>query len=179
MPKNDSKHSHADAKHLRWEVPEYHQPQRSRNWYIAAGVLAFICLFFSFFAIRSWRLVPLGLSSNFLFALIVIIAAIIMIINASEPPLMIRIELGPDGVKVGQKFYDYDDFKNFAVLYKPKQSVKNLYFEYKSSVRPRLSLPLRRLDALLVRNFLIKYLTEDLDRTEMPLSEQLTKLLKL
>ena len=167
------------AKYLTWEVPEYRTPQRSRNWYIAAGIFVIICLFFCFFALRDWHLIFLGVTSNFLFALILILAAIVMVINESRPPFMIKIELGPEGVKVGQKFHDYDEFKNFAVLYKPKQSVKNLYFEYKGVARQRLSLPLRRLDALDVRNFLVKYLDENLDRTDLPLSEQLTKLLKL
>jgi len=46
-------------------------------------------------------------------------------------------------------------------------------------MHPRLSVPLRRMDALTVRNFLVRYLDEDLTRTVPPLSEQLTKLLKL
>ena len=96
-----------------------------------------------------------------------------------RPPEMINFELGPEGIKIGGKFYDYDDIKNFCVLYKPKQSIKQLYFEFKSSARQRLSIPLRRMDALTVRNFLVRYLDEDLERTNKPLSEQLTKLLKL
>ncbi|MFA5109364.1 MAG: hypothetical protein WC458_02380 [Patescibacteria group bacterium] len=171
--------SQNNASYLRWSVPEYRSPKRSRNWYLIASIFILICLFFCFFTFRAWHLVFLGLSANFLFALIIIIAAIIMIINENRPPLMVDIELGPEGVKIGQKFYDYDAFKNFSVLYKPKQSVKNLYLEFKGSVRPRLSIPLRRLEALNVRNFLIKYLEEDLERTDIPLSEQLTKLLKL
>ncbi len=93
--------------------------------------------------------------------------------------MMINFELGPEGIKIGSKFYDYDDIANFCVLYKPKQSIKKLYFEFKTSTRPRLSIPLRRMDALTVRNFLIRYLDEDLERNNEPLSEQLTKLLKL
>ena len=171
--------STTNSQYLKWTVPEYHQPERGRNWYIIAGIFVFICLFFSFFTISNWHLVWLGLSANFLFTLIIIIAAMIMIINDSQTPDQVNVELGPEGVKVGSDFYDYDVLKNFSVLYKPKQSLKTLYFEYKNSMHLRLSLPLRRLDALTVRNFLIKYLDEDLDRTEMPLSEQLTKLLKL
>jgi hypothetical protein len=167
------------AQYLRWSVPEYKKHDRGRNWYIIAGVFVLFCLFFSFFAFQSWRLVFLGLSSNFLFALIIVLVTMVMIINDSQPPLMVDIELGPEGVKVGQQFYDYDDLKNFAVLYKPKQSLKNLYFDFKASMHPRLSIPLRRMDALTVRNFLVRYLTENLDRTDPPLSEQLTKLLKL
>jgi len=168
-----------NGQYLKWEVPEYRRPERSRRWYITAGALMIVLLFFCFFGFTGWRPTFLGLSSNFLFALFIIMAAIVVLINDSRPSLMVDVEMGPEGVRVGQRFYDYSEFKNFAVLYKPKQSVKQLYFEYKAGLRPRLSLPLRRLEALTVRNFLVKYLDEDLDRTETPLSEQLTKLLKL
>ncbi|MFA5154903.1 MAG: hypothetical protein WC453_00555 [Patescibacteria group bacterium] len=172
MPENQ-------AIYLRWPVPEYKKHDRSRNWYIITAVLAVLLLFFSFFSFSGWRLVFLGLNSNFLFALIIVLSAIVMIINDSQKPTQVGFELGPEGVKIGRNFYDYDEFKNFSVLYKPKDSIKNLYLEYKNSMRPRLSVPLRRMDALTVRNFLVRYLDEDLDRTVPPLSEQLTKLLKL
>jgi hypothetical protein len=166
--------------YLRWQVPEYKKHDRSRNWYIIASLFALVCLFFCFFTFTNWHTITfLGVSSNFLFALIIIMAAIVMIINDSQKAPLVDIELGPEGVKIGAKFYDYDDLKNFAVIYKPKQSLKNLYFEFKGSLHPRLSIPLRRLDALTVRNFLIRFLNEDLERTDAPLSEQLTKLLKL
>jgi len=172
MPQNEQKY-------LKWSVPEYRKPERSRAWYIVITIFVAICLFFCFFTIRDWQLVFLGISSNFLFALIIIIAVIIMIINEGQPTLMVSVELGPEGVRLGSKFYDYDSLKHFSVIYKPKQSIKNLYLEFKNSLRPRLSIPLRRLEALTVRNFLVKYLDEDLERTDPPLSEQLTKLLKL
>jgi len=165
--------------YLRWQVPEYRLPKRNRNWYIIAGIFVIICLFFCFFTIRGWHLIFLGLGSNFLFALIIILSIIIMIINGKRSPLMIDFELGPEGVKIGRRFYDYDDFKNFSVIYKPKQGVKNLYLEHKASLSQRLSIPLRSQDALTIRNFLVRYLDEDLERTDIPLSEQLTKLLKL
>lgn len=168
-----------NQKYLHWQVPEYRIPQRNRTWYIIATLFLLICIFFSFFAISNWQIVFLGYNSNFLFVLILIVSAAIMYTNERREPLMINFELGPEGIKIGSKFYDYDDIKNFSVLYKPKQSLKNLYFEFKTSARPRLSIPLRRMDALTVRNFLIRYIDEDLERNNAPLSEQLTKLLKL
>ena len=168
-----------NPKYLHWQVPEYRIPDRDRNWYILAAAFFIICVFFSFFTIAKWHLVFLGYKSNFLFVLILIMAAIIMYIHEKRPPLMVNFEIGPEGVKIGSRFYDYDDLKNFCVLYKPKESVKNLYIEFKNTARPRLSIPLRRMDALSVRNFLVRYLDEDLERTNIPLSEQLTKLLKL
>lgn len=166
-------------KRLKWQVPEYRVPERPRSWYTVALILLTIAIFFSFFAIRNWHLVFLGAESNFLFAIILALAVTITILNENRPPIIVNIILDPEGIKVGSKFYDYDEFKHFSVIYKPKQSLKSLYLEFKSGLRPRLSIPLRSLDALTIRNYLIKYLDEDLERTDAPLSEQLTKLLKL
>ena len=171
--------SQKNPNYLRWQVPEYRVPQRSQTWYIFAGIFIFLCIFFSLFTISKWKLQFLGYRSNFLFILIIVLSAVIMYLYEKQPAAMVEVELGPEGVKIGEKFYDYDEIKNFCVLYKPKQSIKQLYFEFKRPTKQRLSLPLRRIDALTVRNFLVRYLDEDLERTNNPLSEQLTKLLKL
>ncbi len=165
--------------YLKWQVPEYYIPERSQRWYTLALIAIVLLLFFCFFTISNWRLVFLGYNSNFLFALILIMAAVITFLNENRPPLILTVELGTEGINIGSRFYDYDEFKNFCVLYKPKQSIKSLYLEFKNPIRPRLSIPLRRLDALTARNFLARFLDEDLERTHPPLSEQLTKLLKL
>jgi len=164
---------------IKWEVREFKKPERGRNWYIIAGALSFIAIFFSFFAIRDFKIIFLGANNNFLFTLIIILAFIIMILMESREPNMIRVKLDEEGLTLGSKFYDYDEFKEFCVLYKPKESIKNLYLEFKNQAKFRISLPLRSLDPLMVRNFLKKYVEEDLERTSQPLSEQLTKLLKL
>ena len=171
--------SENNLKNLKWQVPEYHTPERSRAWYIIAFAFIGFALFFCFFTITSWHLEFLGYNSNFLFALILIAAAVITLFNENRPPLIVDIELDSEGIRVGSKFYDYDEVKNFSVIYKPKQEIKVMYLEFKNSIRPRLSIPLHRMDALTVRNFLVRYLDEDLDRTNPPLSEQLTKLLRL
>jgi len=167
------------TQYLAWPVREFNKPERSRNWYIITGVIVFLLIFSSFFGFSGWRLVFLGSNSNFLFVLIIIMSSVIMFINHQREPLIVEVKLGPEGVRIGKNFYDYDVFKNFVVLYRPKEGIKNLYLEFKSFWRPRLSIPLRRMDAFTVRSFLIRYLEEDFERTETPLSEQLTKLLKL
>jgi hypothetical protein len=163
---------------LSWEIPEYKKIEKSKKWYIIVGLLIFLIIFFNFFTISQWRLVFLGPDSNYLFSLIIVIAFGIMLINESQEPMILKFSLTPEGVEVGKTFYDYDEFKHFYVIYKPKQSVKHLYLEF-NNIRPRLSIPLRRMDALTVRNYLLKYLDEDLERIDQPLSEQLTRILKL
>ncbi len=164
-----------------WEVPEFRKPNRGKSWYIIASIIAFLMIFFSFFTInlRPLSISFLGSNNNFLFAIIIILTIVIMVISESREPRMIKVKLDKEGLQLGEKFYDYDEFKNFCVLYKPKDSIKNLYFEFKNTAKFRLSIPLRSLDPLGVRNFVKRYVEEDLERTQPPISEQLTKLLKL
>jgi len=166
-------------KKLNWEVEEHSAPKRSMNWYIIASVILLLILFFCFFTIKSWHLVFLGASSNFLFAFILIVASAIMMVHERQTALKVKVELDVEGITVGYRFYDYDDIKTFSIIFKPKNEVKNLYLEFKNILKPRLSIPLEEMSVLEVRDFLLKYLDEDLDRTDPPVSEQLTKLLKL
>jgi hypothetical protein len=164
---------------IQWQVPEYKKPKRGKYWYLLAAIFVLICLFLSFFTISAWKIVFLGASSNFLFALIILISMAIMIVHDSQEPQMVTVKLDPEGIQIGRRFYDYDEIAKFCVLYKPRQSVKNLYLEFSNKMMPRLAVPLRRQDPLTVRNYLVRYLNEDLERIAPPLSEELTKLFKL
>ena len=152
---------------INWQVPEYERHERSKVWYINASIISLLLLLYCF------------LTGNFLFAMIIIIVAFVIILHDGRQPERVQISLTDEGVKVGKKFYDYDEIKDFSLVYKPRQEIKNLYFEFKNVIRPRLSIPLFDKNPLPIRNFLLKYLPEDLDRTDLPLSEALAKFFKL
>lgn len=168
------------VQYLSWQVPEYESKERDRIWYILAVLFLAVTLFFCFFEINHWKIVFLGANSNFIFALILILSAIIMIINDGQEAALVDFKIGPDGINIGRKFYDYDQLKHFSVIYKPELGIQHLYIEFKNSlIHPRLSLHLYEQDPITVRNYLLRYLDEDLERLGPPISEQLTKLLKL
>jgi len=152
---------------INWSIPEYDKHQRERNWYIISAIVGLIFLIYSFF------------SGNFLFAAIIIIGALVIIIHDGQEPMIIDFALTDEGLIVGKNFYDYDVIKDFSIVYKPNQNIKNLYFEFKNVVRPRLSIPLGGMNPLPIRENLLKYLPEDLERTDQPLSEALAKMFKL
>lgn len=152
---------------LGWEVPEYEQPPKSRTWYLAAGLAGLAGLIYALF------------TSNFLFALIIIIAAVILILTEGQEPQRVAISLTDEGLILGKRFYDYDEFKNFSIVYKPKQDVKNLYFEFHNFFRHRITIPLEDVNPVKVRDILADYLPEDTERTDPPLSEQLSRMLKI
>ena len=167
MPKNREKSKELEPENISWPVPEYDKHEKGGGWYIFYSLIAFLLILYSF------------LSGNFLFAVIIIIAAIVIVLRDGQEPDFVKISLTEEGIMVGRKFYDYDEFKNFSIVYKPKLEIKNLYFEFSNSLKPRLSIPLKKMNPLLIRKSLLRYLPEDLDRTDRPLSEELGKLFKL
>jgi len=150
-----------------WKVPEFEKHERTQVWYISAIVVALVMVGFAF-----W-------TRNYLFFGIVIIAAFVIILREGQEAADVEVSLTDEGLVIGKKFYDFDVLKNFAVVYKPKMGVKNLYFEFKNSVKQRISLPLGDKDPIFIREHLLKYLPEDLERTDQSLSEGLAKLLKI
>jgi len=150
-----------------WIISEHEKHYRESSWFIIAGAISFILLIYSIY------------TSNFLFALIIMITAFVIILNEGKEPLKLKFFITEDGIIVGRKFYDYDEIKDFSIIYKPREDIKRLYFEFKNSFRPRLSIPLLKNNPLPIRDTLLKYLKEDLERTSEPLSEAISKLFKL
>ncbi len=150
-----------------WSVPEYEKYERTETWYIAAAIIAVLLLSYSF-----W-------TANFLFAVIIIIVGMVIILHDGREPAMVRFSITDEGVIIGRKFYDFDEIKDFSVVYKPKRGVKNLYFEFKNAIKHRLSIPLQDMNPLPIRENLLKYLKEDLERTDQPASEGIARMLKL
>lgn len=152
---------------ISWEVPEYEQHERAKGWYVIAIIVALGLLAYCFY------------TSNFLFAVIIILTSLVIILHDGREPNRVKIILANEGLVVGRKFYDYDEIKDFSIVYKPHLNVKRLYFEFKSALRHRLSIPIDNMNPLKIRETLLKYLSEDLERTDQPLSEFLSKLFKL
>lgn len=152
---------------ISWQVPEYDKHERSKSWYVIATIVGILLLIYSF-----W-------TANFLFAVIIIITSLVIVIHDGREPDMVNFNITDEGIIIGRKFHDYDEIKDFAIVYKPKQGVKNLYFEFKNSLKHRLSIPLQDMNPLPIRETLLKYLKEDLERTDQSTSEGIAKILKI
>ena len=151
---------------MSWQFPEYIKPERKTSWY------------FWFFSAVILLLIYAMVTINFLFAIIVIIAAIIVLMRSRRQPNVVDFAITPDGLLVESKSFPFELIKDFYIIYKPKE-VKNLYFEFKSLVRPRIIIPLADQNPLAIRDLLKQYLDENLEKEEEPASEAFRKLFKL
>jgi len=149
-----------------WKFSEYVKYERSRAWYIGLGVIETLVIIYSI-----W-------TKNFLFALIVILVGIIVILHSRRQPMDLDCQIFEDGIQVGKKFYDWDDIKNFRIVYQPPQA-KFLYIDLKNILLPDFSVPLNDQNPLALRDILKNYLIEELNRPYENITDRLNRWLKI
>ena len=152
---------------ISWQIPEHDYYKRSWKWYLIASIIAVALIVYAI------------LTANYTFIIIIVIASALILFTYDREPRMINFSLEEEGIVFDTRFYDYDEIKNFSVIYKAQENVKKLYFILNNSLKPRLSIFLEDQDPVMIRNFLLEYLDEDLDRKHEPISEAISKKLKL
>ncbi len=151
--------------YFNWKFPEFPKYERGQGWYFWGGVVVVVLVIYSI------------ISANFLFGLITIIAAlIILMFHRSNEEVDFKIT--EDGILVNKKMYEYKKLKNFYIIYNPPE-VKTLYFEPKSWFEPRIPIFLADQDPVKIREALLRYLDEDIDREDEPVSDQTSRTFKL
>ncbi len=167
MPKDLLKENVATGRVVyEWWVKEYEKRERSKRWYMVATI--------SVVALLAYSLI----SQNYLFSLIVVLFGIIVYLHDMQNPIDVYFAITEVGIILGKKFYRYNELSNFWIIYNPPE-VKNLYFTLNNMVKHRLQVPLLDYDPRPVRDYLKKFLKEDLDQEEEPMSDRLARTFKL
>ncbi len=148
-----------------WDFYEHETQERGRWWYIIAVVVVLILLGYSYF------------DHNFLLAVIVVLTILIFVISELRGPDFHTFAITEDGLLAGPQFFPYVELNNFFIIYQPP-AVKALYFDPKSILRPHIGIPLGDQDPNEIRELLLNYLPEDLEKEEEPTSDFLGRLLK-
>ncbi|MDO8509580.1 MAG: hypothetical protein Q7S24_00370 [bacterium] len=149
-----------------WTVNEYERHERDRRWYIVMG---FICVTLVVYAL---------IAANYLFAMIIVLFAIITFMHDMVEPMEIPFLITNTGIVLGKKYYRYSELENFWMIYDPP-AIKNLYFTLNSVVKHRLQVPLEDNDPRPIRDYLNEFLEEDLEQEEEPLSDRYSRVFKL
>ncbi len=144
-----------------WVVPEYEQHKRPLRWYVVIGGLSLLFLLYAL------------LSANFMFALILILAGIILFMQARQEPPKVPVAITELGVVLGNRFYKYNEFEAFYIIYQPPR-VKTLYLETSRMTRPILRIPLKDQNPVDIQQTLRAFLPEDIEKEE-PLSDALVR----
>lgn len=166
MPEDNQNQANHGQILAKWNFAEFTRYERNKSWYFVMAAIVVLLLIYSIVTI------------NFLFAVIVILAAITFTLIHRREPVQISFAITEDGLTADERFLPYEDLKKFYIIYKPPE-VKKIFFEFKSLTRPRLAIPLEEQNPVEIRKFILEYLPEDLEKEDEPLSESLARLLKL
>jgi len=148
-----------------WVFPEYVKHQRTASWYLGAVILIAGLLLYAV-----W-------TSNFLFAVMIIVVFMTIIFHNFGEPAQIDFVIFEDGAQIGSKFHLWSDIKKFWIIYQPPE-VKTLYFDFKG-LAPTVSVDLVDQNPLQVRELLLRYLKEDLGHDRELAGDELSRWLKI
>lgn len=151
---------------VEWEVDEYPRHVRSKYWFIIGGVVGVGLIIYAM------------ATANFLFAVIVLMLGVITLLSTFLPPDRVPVLVTTTGVVVGDMYYDYEAIRDFSIAYEPPE-IKYLYIEFFSPWQPLLSIPLEDMDPNEVRENLLPFCVENLDRTDESLTDVMRRLYKL
>lgn len=165
LPKKDPVASGEAIIHHAWTVTEREAHVRSLGWYIItfACVLG-VCLY-------AWS------QKNIYLALLVCLLVIVYAIMSRQPEIRFDFKITSAGIQRGPYFYPYSELDAFWVIYQPP--VKRLYIQFRSRLKPQLSIPLNDQHPVRVRDTMALYLTEDTSKEEESLTDTLQRTLKL
>ncbi|MFZ5365238.1 MAG: hypothetical protein ACOZBH_03540 [Patescibacteria group bacterium] len=149
-----------------WDFPEYYQYARSKKWYIAAAILI---MFFLTYAI--WV-------KNILFAIILVLAAFISVLQQFQKPKQLTAAVTDMGIMVGDKLYPYAEIKKFWIIYNPPMA-KLMYLDFNNPLKKTLPVPLEKVDPVKLREILNRYLKEDLEKEEEELGDRMARVFKI
>jgi hypothetical protein len=151
---------------MAWETLEYPKHERSLFWYIMAGIVGGLLLIYAL------------LTASFPFAVIILMIGVVFLLSHMRDPARMRVSVTSNGLIVGPRFYPYREVKDFSIVYEPP-AVRILYVDFVSVWQPVLSVSLEDEDPNRVREALIPFVFENLQRDQESLTDTLARVYKL
>ncbi|MBU0570217.1 MAG: hypothetical protein KKH94_00200 [Candidatus Omnitrophica bacterium] len=150
-----------------WTFPEFEKHDRGPLWY-----------FIAFFG-GGGLLIYTIIDGNFLFALIILLFALIIFTHHRTEPAQLTLTIYEAGIRIGDRFFLFREIESFAVIYEPPL-IKQLYIKPRTGVlRNEIAIPLYDEDPVQLRRFLVDYLEENFEREEESATEAAIRFFKL
>lgn len=132
---------------ISWKEFEYDYTEKHPDWFWILGIVAVASILTAI------------LAKNFLFAIILLLSAILLGVYGKREPKLIEFTLMPDGIKVDETFYRYQNVKSFWVNKSKSSAI--LIIETDRLFLPHIDIPLGETDPDKVTSLLKKYLIEE------------------
>ena len=150
------------GQYIQWSGFEHQHEERSSDWFYALGIIAISAALTSI------------LFGNFLFGLVILIAAGTLGILATKKPEVVDFVLTDKGLTVGDTFYEYKDIRAFWIVEEAGEDA-TLLIDTLKFMAPHLVIPVEGAYADEIRNMMGEFAQEE-ELTE-PISHKILELL--
>ena len=142
-------------------VPEFDKNPKGFAWYLIAFLISILFGFVSY------------ILKNYTFIAIIGLAWITIIMRETRTPALLSLVIGNLGIKLGNKYWEYKDIKNFSVF--SIQDKNYLIFTPVGKFQLNVKVPVKNPDEM--RTKLINYLPHV--EYQEPLVEGLARILRI
>jgi len=132
---------------ISWYAFEYKKREKTVDWYWAVIIISISIIVISV------------ILHNILFALVIILSVFTLLMYSRRDPLMVEVDLGEKGIRVGKDLYPYLSLEAFWVDSLDEDDLKIL-LKSKKQIMPIISVPISEYSHEDVRNFLLEKLEE-------------------
>ena len=132
-----------------WQAPEYEYNPKDVSWYWMSIIVAIVLIGVAF-----WQ-------KNFLFAVFVVIAELIVIYFSNSFPKIWNFKLDDKGIHIGNNlFYPISDLKSFDI-HDIGEEYKELVFKLGAKLKPNLKVFIHSEDEVKIKEKLLKFLPQE------------------
>jgi hypothetical protein len=152
----ESASSPPESASVEWQAPEFEYYRKDVSWYWLSLIVGIILL-----ALSIWQ-------KNFLFAVFVIIAWLVIVYSARRFPTIWNFKISEKGIEISlpnkdlgsAKFYPYSEIEGFDI-HPASDECKELVLKVKSRFSPYLKINILANDEEKIKNFLLKYISKE------------------
>lgn len=127
---------------LRWRAYEHEHIERTSDWFWALGIIAVSAALTSI------------LFQNVIFALVILMGALVLALLARKPPELHEFEITDRGIVVNHQMHRYEEILAFWVETETEDGRPLLLIDTVKFMTPNLVIPIEDVDADAVRAFL-------------------------
>jgi hypothetical protein len=154
-----------DSLSFSWKALEYEHHEKHPKWYWVTGGLLLAIVIYAL------------ITDSILMAITFILIGMLGYIFAEREPRTIQMEINPEGIRVDNYFYGYEDLKSFWIFYETEEEIRVLSLHGKRTFLPHIHIPIGDTNPIIIREVLIHYLPEI--RQELTLLDRLERLIGL
>ena len=134
---------------LEWSALEYEERERGNDWFWALGIIVLASV------------VTSVIYGNYFFAVLITLGGILLGFFAIKKPDVVFYELNQKGLKIGSRFYPYENISAFWVREEPRPT---LFIHSERFFMPIISIPIVKIYSSQIRDI---FISKNINEKEM------------